>query len=124
MKRLGPGKRPGSPGKVDEDLLHLITGELLTSFPEPLMVYDTNEKVIFANSHAIESLGFDPGGMARTDVRKEISLGADEIPINIPAPIRNIYYEFKGPDGQPRRAPGRARRGGDHHGSHDRRLAS
>jgi PAS domain S-box-containing protein len=48
---------------ADGDVFPLLADEILESFPEPLLLFDTSGNILLANGSAAESLGFDPSGL-------------------------------------------------------------
>jgi signal transduction histidine kinase len=48
----------------------MLLHEILGCFPEPLILYDKDWETVFANGPAIDSLGFDPRGLQRSELRK------------------------------------------------------
>jgi PAS domain S-box-containing protein len=113
-KSRGSGKRT-----INGDLMSIMSDEVLTSFPEPLMLYNSHGAIVYVNGAATESLGFDPTGMLRDEMTAKVKLhagdgteieGRDTISelASHGRTIRNIYYSFRRPGGDVRRTIGSA----------------
>ncbi len=93
------------------ELLDQYSHELITSLPEPFLIYDREMKVVYANSLAVEAMAFDPTGMSREEIGKKLDLqvvsgsGTEQ---DRPVPeyvlqgeiVRNVYYRFRNPAGE------------------------
>ena len=98
--------------RTDPDEMPLSSSikKLLASFPEPLMLYNRNLEIIYANDPAIESLGFDPTGLPRKDMVDRIDMqiedGSSVKKTDISSTsalegksVRNTYYRFRNAEG-------------------------
>jgi len=103
------GKTKGS--NSANHLLELFAEELLTSFPEPFILYDRDMTVVYANRFAVESFSFDPTGLSRGEMASRLNLktsggaraaGGEMISTAAMAgdTVRNIYYKFEDADGE------------------------
>lgn len=130
-KKAGKGERaaraPGTPRKrrrrsgakhpsVNNELFSLLSEELLTSLPEPLMMYDRDLNVIYANALAVDSVGFDPTGLPRAQMLSKlephvlIDTSVAEPGVNDPIAtdvlggkaLRNVYHRFRNANGETR----------------------
>jgi len=91
----------------------MLLNEILGCFPEPLILYDREGKTLFANGSAVESLGFDPEGIYRGELRERIELqkapGSREAQAGPPpamytgeTPERNSFLQFRNAAGDTR----------------------
>ena len=79
---MPPGKRNTRGGKGrgqsrkkrNEDIFPLITDEVLSAFPEPVLLYAGDGSILFVNHAAAESLGFDPAGISMDELKDRIAL--------------------------------------------------
>ncbi len=112
-KKGSRSKKPGRKKSSDSagQLLGLLAGELLTSFPEPFILYDRDKRIVYANRFAVESLAFDPTGLSRREISSRLDLrtsrglkaSSGEM-VSTAAmsgkTVRNMYYKFRDANGE------------------------
>jgi len=112
-KRQNPAATEDENTAGSTDLPGISQVELLTSIPLPMLIYDRNLKVIHANRFAIESLAFDPSGMSKEEINKQLSphngSGSNGLTDRLITGhvlegkmVRNVYCRFRNSAGEVR----------------------